>query len=130
MGEARRIWNSALGRHGEAPVVVDVAFIDLKARQGVRKLLHWLRYVERGFPGWRWSGLWGRWYGHYPKKVADGGFKRDHRCVKCGHPVEWLTPTADERTRLGNVETRLLSGAPPEPRHVDRCLAAVVAGKN
>lgn len=122
----RDVWNRSLGRDPRRTVNVKTAFIVLKSRKGVAQLNHWLRYMERGFPGWTWAGLWGRWYGSYPKKLDSTPVRRDHRCIRCGHPVEWLTPSQGERDRLGKVETRLLSGAPPEPKHVDLCLAAVV----
>ena len=53
----------------------------------IGKVIHWVRYVVRTFPGThKWTGPV-RWFGKYPKSSLD---KHHHTCPDCGQRTKYI----------------------------------------
>lgn len=125
VAKARALWAGALGLGRGAPINLRAAFITLGSRRGVAQLLHWLRYVERPFPGWTWGGLWARWYGSYPKWTDPSFGRKKWVCACCGADVEWHDPDEHQDNKLRKIEKALASRAPPSPKEVQKQLDTI-----
>lgn len=80
VGVLRRIWSRCLGLGVTGSVDLHVSYADLESDRGRARWIHWLQYVERPFPGWNWAGCRSRWFGKYPRGLADRGA---HSCPLC-----------------------------------------------
>jgi len=108
----RAAWANALGAGGDVDVFS--SFIHAIDNEGMAKLTHHVRYIERHFPGWSWSGLWGRWYGKYPRVEKDRA--APVCCPCCGQRFQYLDCAGPARRLADELEVCLLSGRPP-PRY-------------
>lgn len=75
----RRVWGQILG--------VKYAVAHHQYTHRIGKIIHWVRYVSRTFPGThKWTGPL-RWFGKYPKRPEG---ERHYLCPECGCRVQYI----------------------------------------
>jgi hypothetical protein len=117
--ELRTAWSACLGWDQE--IDVHLGFCNASSKLGATKLAHHCRYVERHFPGWRWAGQFGRWYGARPPKRPEPQKKRERgTCPLCGKMCQGVSLDEQDLDVIAVTEFYLFAGKPIPRKLLER----------